>query len=276
MPIPLEDHAATLFAYLDDFTHDPSQRQENSFQFFNYLLSVSWRKMYSRITSWQGLGLIYNLCHLGDYISARHINWEGHKFSAPESRYDHALASFLDKNDEIVQAVQMLHPIEDETTQQSFKLLLSAARAKEYLYTEKTAAGFHYLLSATFVSFGWSLYTYNKEQIGTLRRFMAMFTMLLQHILSSSAFEIHMLIYTCRGRLLWELKPKFEKRHLYLQEAMTKHLVRNGTPERPVPSAPSKPFLPSAEPSYDDSEESLQVCKSRLFCKLDAEIISYS
>ena len=60
-PAGLANHAKMLSDYLYDYGSKPNMWSDYSKQFFVYLLSTCWKKLYKQFSLWQGLSLIQNL-----------------------------------------------------------------------------------------------------------------------------------------------------------------------------------------------------------------------
>lgn len=57
-PEGLAHHAETLSDYLYEYGKYPVKRGDNSYNFYKYLISACWGKLYQRFCSWQALGFI--------------------------------------------------------------------------------------------------------------------------------------------------------------------------------------------------------------------------
>ena len=96
MSVTLEDQAATLAAYLNDYMRkEQRDRSEYAFKYLSYVLSLCWRKLYKRISTDPGLAFAFGLKDWWPMWEKciGHINWDMEpKVRGPG---DHTLASFI-------------------------------------------------------------------------------------------------------------------------------------------------------------------------------------
>ena len=72
----LADHVETLSDYLYEYGEHKLQQAKYSEQFFTYLLSACWEKLYRQLFSWQGLSFIRSF-KTRDYLLEAHLNLIG-------------------------------------------------------------------------------------------------------------------------------------------------------------------------------------------------------
>jgi hypothetical protein len=186
-PNGLADHAESVSSYLYDYGRGTRvERRRYSQSFFKYLLASSWKKLYSRFTSWRALSFVMKLENaiISDVIG-KNVKDIGNPFCPPElprelGRGDRTLADFFKQNkafllDMMTDACGKLPesdfskfspgvnppPTCSEFVKNIFcpfdKAVVDALSQKGPLYTKESAVSFHYLLYFSFLLAGTSL-----------------------------------------------------------------------------------------------------------------------
>jgi hypothetical protein len=171
-PRPLEDHVATVSAYLNDYKNQPApeKQQEYSRNFTYYLISTCWKKIVRRITSWQAMGFIRFLAFK---VSVEELEPDGPTWTGFPSDIepgDKTLMSFLGSlgrgGKETIQKLLLDHipstyqsKVEDFITHCSdqckskYFLADCSDNKLEPLFSAKTVLEFHYLVVGAFTGF---------------------------------------------------------------------------------------------------------------------------
>ena len=230
----LGSHAKTVCAYLNDYrSGDQSARENYSAKFWNYLFSISWKKMYRRMASWSGRG----------FIDALDKGWENVQVDVyPKWREikpgngDESLATAI-CNTQIHDLMFWLQEAYPESAAQGPFLgtLLQSIDLGQILFSRVTAADYHKLVVATFIVVGSTLETMDgahrswnglnkqtqeaKAALTRLKNFAFLaqwFTRLLLSILASASFREYILFMTHAGTS--HLIPRSSSEALYTAE----------------------------------------------------------
>ena len=238
-PQGLADHVETLSDYLYEYGEHKLQRAKYSEQFFTYLLSACWEKLYRRLCSWQGLGFIRSF-ETREYLLEAHLNLIG-KPGGPKDNYldrgpsDRTLSHFLYLNMNVI--FDVILP--------SFPRKMGSSSIKEFdklreavkeayngnlkcLYTKDTALGFHYLVYFSFIVAGQLMKGIKdvslslkkkkndkalKEKYGKYVGAAVLPMKLLQTLLSSTVFQRHICVWTNDGETIDSLLPKWSEKN---------------------------------------------------------------
>jgi hypothetical protein len=239
-PQGLADHVETLSDYLYEYGEHKLQRAKYSEQFFIYLLSACWGKLYRRFCSWQGLGFIRSF-ETREYLLEAHLNLIG-KPGGPKDDYldrgsgDRTLSHFLYLNMNVI--FDVILP--------SFPRKMGSSSIKEFdklreavkeayngnlkcLYTKDTALGFHYLVYFSFILAGQVMKRIKDVSLSLKKKKnvedkalkeeyqknvgAAVLPMkLLQTLLSSTVFQRHICVWTNDGETIDSLLPKWSEK----------------------------------------------------------------
>jgi len=163
--VNLADHATTVASYLYDYkSASPHDRDFYTNQFFWYLLSACWRKMFNRISSWPAVGF---MCQLTSALLLGFVDdiidkypWDS--LSRERGQGDRTLAREITDNAESLQML-MSFGLASHPEYHSTKALVIAAKSVasgngSTLYNRSTAKEFHCLLTAVHLGFAKSLY----------------------------------------------------------------------------------------------------------------------
>ena len=244
-PQGLADHVETLSDYLYEYGEHKLQRAKYSEQFFTYLLSACWEKLYRRLCSWQGLGFIRSF-ETREYLLEAHLNLIG-KPGGPKDDYldrgpgDRTLAHFLYLNTNVIFDVilpNFLQKMESSSLPsiKEFDKLRKAVKEAydgdgnlKCLYTKDTALGFHYLVYFSFILAGQVMKGIKdvslslkkkknvedkalKEEYRKHVRAAVLPMKLLQTLLSSTVFQRHICVWTNDGETIDGLLPKWSEK----------------------------------------------------------------
>ena len=134
--------------------------------FFSYLLSICWKKMHSRISSWPAVGFIYGIHkNLEDGVvtmAVRKFPWS----SLPSERGpdDRTLACALHSAKFAIPDVVGYLPEQYRSLTKLMSTVESAVECKDYrIYDQSTALEFHCLLLGTFLGWAHSLAIINEH-----------------------------------------------------------------------------------------------------------------
>ena len=150
-----------MCTYLNNYRSHPSVQLDYSNQFFQYLLTVCWPKLYQQISSWGGLGFSYRLHHCQFNLQiGKEANWGDTEYDMDHEKHLHR---FLSEHDNMVNGLSSIFewlPIRGPST--DFQVLVAAAKDGNQLYTRDTANEFHHFVFAVFVMFSHSLSLFGK------------------------------------------------------------------------------------------------------------------
>jgi hypothetical protein len=242
-PEGLASHAETLSDYLYEYGEaNPDQRRKYSSQFFNYLLSACWEKLYLRFISWQRLGFIRSFEERVDLLNG-HLELIGTP-AGPDETYmdrgpgDRTLTDLLFLNEEYLFEHMLPSVLPRDTLPLPLfsKLREAVVEADpdnrlKCLYTKETALEFHYLVYCVFLLSGQAIKQIKdrnkvlKETKSTKKEYPSLVDefkkcieaavlpmKLLQCVLSSTVFKRHICIWTNDGESLDELLPKWPQK----------------------------------------------------------------
>jgi hypothetical protein len=239
-PQGLADHVETLSDYLYEYGGHKLQRAKYSEQFFTYLLSACWGKLYRRFCSWQGLGFIRSF-ETREYLLVAHLKLLGEP-GGPKDDYldrgpgDRTLSHFLYLNMNVIFDVILPNfPREmGSSPMKEFDKLREAVKKayngdSMWLYTKDTALGFHYLVYFSFILAGRAMKGIKdvslslkkkknvedkalKEEYQKHVRAAVLPMKLLQTLLSSTVFQRHICVWTNDGDTIDSLLPKWSEK----------------------------------------------------------------
>ena len=230
----LGSHAKTVCAYLNDYRlGDQSARENYSAKFWNYLFSISWKKMYRRMASWSGRGFIDALDKGWENVQVNtYPKWREIKLGSGDESLT-AMIRNLNVHD-LMFWLQVAYP-EGAAQGPFLGTLLQSINSGQILFCRRTAADYHKLVLATFIMVGSSLEivdgacrTWNglnkqtreaKAASKRLRNFAFLaqwFTRLLLSILASASFREYILFMTHAGTS--HLIPRSSSEALYTAE----------------------------------------------------------
>jgi len=160
----LPEHAKCVTSYLNDYKSAlPEDQERFARQFFWYLLSACWRKMFNRISSWPAVGF---MCQLTSALLLGFVDDVIDKYPwdslSQEQEVDRTLAREITDNAESLQML-MSFGLESHPEYHSTKALVIAAKSVasgngSTLYNRSMAKEFHCLLTAVHLGFAKSLY----------------------------------------------------------------------------------------------------------------------
>ena len=291
-PNDLANHAETLSDYLYDYGLQPSMRTVYSRQFFDYLLSACWRKLYRRFSSWQGLGLIRNFEERVDLLQ-RHLDIIGtpagpNKTFMDRGPGDHTLAIFLHRNRVVIFESMLpsvlqhdMHSPPPKSVFDDFREAVVNANDKDDLmglYTQKTALGFHYFVYCAFLLAGQAIRAIydsyeplakngastKKSYTNAVKNFKddilaAVLPMkLLQYVLGSTIFKRHIEVWTNDGACLEQLLPKWPQKKDNLIFGKRRHILGSSKKGplgvRPTESGNEVGEIPNMSHTEDDHD----------------------
>ena len=222
-----------MCAYLADFRNKPDNRTSNSKSFFKYLLSASWRKIYRRIESWRGLGLIYKLSAARTKFKVeRYRHWDEVQYDVRGERY---LVEIFTKYPNVIDGLKYATTTKGADNLGApaegflrFDSLMAAILQKApQLYTKQTAEDFHTFIYASFVTFGRALRRFSratgvKKKETSTDQLIEIFNALrgqvelLLFIVTSSTFKQHIEVFCdIDGLGILDLVPDFSERETY-------------------------------------------------------------
>ncbi|KAF8330230.1 hypothetical protein F5887DRAFT_1081931 [Amanita rubescens] len=228
-------HAKTVCAYLNDYRlGDQTAREDYSAKFWNYLFSVSWKKMHGRMASWSGRGFIDTLDRGWKNVCVNtYPKWE----EISKGSGDESLAMVISntqRNHDLVFWLQLAYP-ESAKPAPFLGTLIQSIESGQLLFSQRTAADYHKLVIATFIVVGSILEsmdrshrTWNgpkkrdpnaKAALKRLKNFTHLaqwFTRLLLSILASASFREYILFMTHEG--IDHLIPRSSCETLYMAE----------------------------------------------------------
>ncbi len=154
-PRPLEDHVATVNAYLNDYkkTELRKQRDEISKKFNCYLLSTCWSKIVKRVKSWQVLGFVRFLTIMIPLDEYKRRGREWADFPSNIGPGDKTLRTLLnrlaDKNLRKTLVLNYIPPSTDHPP--SINGLF--VNTESVLFSKETMLDFHFLVVGAFRGF---------------------------------------------------------------------------------------------------------------------------
>ena len=286
MSVTLEDQAATLAAYLNDYIRkEQRDRSEYAFKYLSYVLSLCWRKLYKRILTDPGLAFAFGLKDWWPMWEKciGHINWDMEpKVRGPG---DHTLASFI-KHGRNVMSKMNSEEIDFLDEHKGFKKLYrqiddpnGPLHSDGPLYTKDMVESFHRLIFSALVLFGSSLsrvdacfskskqlnspFTFKdvQERLLVVRGY----THLLSAVLCSSAFKQHITLIT--GDIGPQvLKANWTHRLSYRDFGRT-YRIRTGGLSDPDPQDKSQ-YDEYYESQYDYDKEAMS---QSIVCLINAQ-----
>ena len=220
-----------MCAYLTDFTNNPEKRPEYSTSFFKYILSVSWPKIYRRIASWLGLGLIFKLSpSQSQFRSERYARWDEVKYDTRGEKY---LVDVIFRYSNIIQGLMYANSIRPKEAESDwdppaenllhFDSLIAVVKSgAPQLYTKETADDFHRLIYASLVTcgrslrrLGWAIKLKNQQLEYIFNALRAQVELLL-FIITSTTFQKHVeVLCETEGLGINDLVPNYNERDAY-------------------------------------------------------------
>jgi len=156
--VPLQDHAKTVAAYLNDYKAAPdSEKGRYAGYFSSYLLTTCWRNMYNRMSSWPAVGLIFELNGaLGSLSCIDGHAWE--ELDNMQGSGDRTLIHMLVDIESVIPTLMQRLANEYQNVLELLAAVKVAKDAQRYrFYNKSTARQFHCLLVADLIAFASSL-----------------------------------------------------------------------------------------------------------------------